>query len=55
MAEQQKLVARLERRGRDPFDAILVLEHLEEMQESYLTHCDRVGEQVMGLLKPDGD
>jgi len=43
----------LERRGRDPLDAILVLEQLEGMQDEYVAHLDRVNQHVMELLKAD--
>jgi hypothetical protein len=53
MVRQRKVVARLERQGNDPLDAILFLEELEGMQDEYIAHLDRVNRQVMGLLKAD--
>jgi hypothetical protein len=32
----------LELRGRDPLDAILFLETLEEMQDAYVAHMDNL-------------
>jgi hypothetical protein len=51
--EQRQTVDVLERRGRDPLDAILVLEQLEGMQDEYVAHLDRVNQHVMELLKAD--
>jgi hypothetical protein len=53
MLVQRKVVDRLERQGRDSLDAILLLEYLEEMQDEYVAHLDRLNRQVMGLLKAD--
>lgn len=50
---QRKVVAGLEQRGRNPLKAIELLERIEEMQDEYLAHQDRVSRQVMQLLKDD--
>ena len=38
---QRAIVELLELRGRDPLDAILFLETLEEMQDAYVAHMGR--------------
>ena len=53
LVDQRKIVDRLERRGKDPLDAILFLEDLEEVQEEYVAHRDRLERQVMRLVKPE--
>ena len=53
LSEQRQIVDILERRGRDPLEAILVLEQLEGMQDEYVAHLDRLNQHVMGLLKAD--
>jgi len=53
LVDQRKIVDRLERRGKDPLDAILFLEDLEEVQEEYVAHRDRLERQVMKLVKPE--
>jgi hypothetical protein len=53
MLVQRKVVDRLERQGHDILGAILFLEYLEEMQDQYVAHLDRLNQQVMGLLKAD--
>ena len=45
LVDQRKIVDRLERRGKDPLDAILFLEDLEEVQEEYVAHRDRLHER----------
>jgi hypothetical protein len=42
---------RLEREGHDTLDAILFLEYLEEVQEQYEAHQDRLEKQVLLLAK----
>ena len=39
--------------GEDPLDAILFLEDLEEVQEEYVAHRDRLERQVMRLVRPE--
>ena len=53
LVDQRKIVERLERRGQDPLDAILFLEDLEEVQEEYVAHRDRLERQVMRLVRPE--
>ena len=53
LVDQRKIVERLERRGQDPLDAILLLEDLEEVQEEYVAHRDRLERQVMRLVRPE--
>ena len=53
LVDQRKIVDRLERRGHDPLDAILFLEDLEEIQEEYVAHRDRLERQVMRLVRPE--
>jgi len=53
LVDQRNLVDRLERRGQDPLDAILFLENLEDVQEEYVTHRDRLERQVMKLVRPE--
>ena len=43
----------LEQRGRDPLEAILFLEDLEEVQEAYVAHRDRLERQVMRLVRSE--
>jgi hypothetical protein len=53
LVDQRNIVDRLERRGQDPLDAILFLENLEDVQEEYVTHRDRLERQVMKLVRPE--
>jgi hypothetical protein len=53
MVTQRELVERLDRQGYDTLSAILFLEYLEEMQDEYVAHLDRLNQQVMGILKQD--
>ncbi len=53
LVDQRKIVDRLERRGKDPLGAILFLEDLEEVQEEYVAHRDRLERQVMRLVRPE--
>ena len=53
LVDQRNIVARLERRGQDPLDAILFLETLEDVQEEYVAHRDRLERQVMRLVRPE--
>ena len=55
MVRQREVVDRLERGGYDTLDAILFLEYLEDMQEQYVIHRDRLEQQVMGLVRPSDD
>ena len=54
LVDQRKIVDRLERRGHDPLDAILFLEDLEDMQDVYVAHRDRIKRKVMKLVRPEG-
>jgi hypothetical protein len=47
----RKVLDRLEREGHDTLDAILFLEYLEEVQEQYEAHQDRLEKQVLLLAK----
>lgn len=53
LVDQRQVVDRLERWGKDPLDAILFLEDLEEIQEEYIAHRDRLERRVMRLVRPD--
>ena len=53
LVDQRNIVDRLERRGQDPLDAILFLEDLEDVQEEYVAHRDRLERQVMRLVMPE--
>ena len=53
LVDQRNIVDRLERRGQDPLDAILFLETLEDVQEEYVAHRDRLERQVMKLVRPE--
>ena len=55
MQRQREMVARLERRGRDTLEAILFLESLEEMQDHYMAHRDRLEAQVLKLVRPSDE
>jgi len=52
---QRRLVERLERQGRDSLEAGLLLDCLEEMQEQYLSHRDRLEKEVLKILVPAED
>jgi hypothetical protein len=51
LAHQRKILDDLERNGSDTLDAILFLEQLEEMQEQYVAHRDRLEQQILQMLK----
>ena len=53
--DQRRVVERLERQGRDALNAILFLEYLEEMQEQYVSHRDRIEQRLLGMLRPVAD
>jgi hypothetical protein len=53
LGQHRRMLDRLEREGCDTLDAILFLEYLEEVQEQYVAHQDRLEKQVMGLVKPE--
>jgi hypothetical protein len=53
LIEQREIVDQLERCGHDPLEAILFLEDLEDMQDVYVAHMDRLERQVMRLVRPD--
>ena len=55
MVLQRRIVDKLERQGYDAVDAILFLEYLEEMQEQYVAHRDRLERQVLVLVRPGED
>jgi hypothetical protein len=48
---QREIVDLLEQRGRDPLEAILFLETLEEMQD--VAHMDNLERKVMTLVRPE--
>lgn len=52
---QRALLRRLRRRGRDVTDEAQLLAQLEEMQTLYVDHYDRVGGQVLGLVRPEDE
>lgn len=49
------LLRRLERRGVDVADEVQLLAQLEEMQLQYVDHYDRVGDQILGMVKPENE
>jgi hypothetical protein len=55
MILQRRIVDKLERQGHDALDAILFLEYLEEMQEQYVAHRDRLEQQVLRFVRPGED
>jgi hypothetical protein len=55
MVRQRNVVEELERQGHDTVEAIQLLEYLEEMQDQYMAHRNRLESQVMGLVKPAED
>ena len=52
LVEQREIVDQLEHRGHDPLDAILFLEDLEDMQDVYVAHMDRLERKGMRLVRP---
>jgi hypothetical protein len=55
LSRQRRVVARLEQKGCDPMVAIILLEILEEMQDEYVDHLERIGKQVLTMVKPEED
>jgi hypothetical protein len=55
MVRQRRIVDMLEQQGYDTLDAILFLEYLEEMQEQYVAHRNRLEQQVLVLVRPNED
>lgn len=53
VAEQRAIIDTLDREGFDTLDAILFLEYLEEMQEQYVAHRDKLETQVLKLVRPE--
>jgi hypothetical protein len=53
VSRQRVLVEWLEERGDDPIEAIMFLEQLEDMQNRYVMHRDRLEKKVMGLVRPE--
>lgn len=52
LASQREVVRRIERKGEDPLQAILILGEIEEMQQVYVDHRDRLEQQILDLLRP---
>jgi hypothetical protein len=52
LASQREAVRRIERKGEDPLQAILILGEIEEMQQVYVDHRDRLERQLLDLLRP---
>jgi hypothetical protein len=52
LASQRKAVRRIEQKGEDPRQAILILGEIEEMQQVYVDHRDRLEQQVIDLIRP---
>jgi hypothetical protein len=50
---QLKLVDRLEQRGRNSLSALELLERIQDMQDEYLAHEERVSHQVMRILRAE--
>jgi hypothetical protein len=53
LVDQREVVDRLERKGQDTPEATLFLEGLEEIQEEYVAHRDRLERKVMRLVRPE--
>ena len=53
LTRQKAYVDKLELRGEDTSHAEDYLETLEEMQEVYVEHMEKLERQVMVLVKPD--
>ena len=53
MIRQRRIVEHLERRGHDAFEAIQFLECLEEMQQGYIAHRNRLEQHVLVLVRPE--
>jgi hypothetical protein len=53
MFEQMAIVDSLEREGYDTSDAIDYLETLEEMQANYVSHMEKLEQQVLLLVRPE--
>lgn len=53
--EQRSIIAQLELHGHDTLEDILFLDCLEQMQERYEAHRDRLEQQVLTLVKPTTD
>jgi hypothetical protein len=49
---QREIVDLLEQRGRDPLEAILFLETLEQMQDAF-AHMDNLERKVLTLVRPE--
>ena len=52
LAYQREAVRRIEQKGKDPLQTILILEEIEEMQQVYVDHRDRLEQQVLNLVRP---
>ena len=52
IASQREAVRCIEQKGEDPLQAILILGEIEEMQQVYVDHRDRLEQQLMDLLRP---
>lgn len=52
LASQREAVRLIEQKGEDPLQAILVLGEIEEMQQVYVDHRDRLEQQVLDLIRP---
>lgn len=55
LTHQKAYVDKLELRGENTSNAENYLETLEEMQEVYVEHMEKLERQVMVLVKPDLD
>jgi Mg2+ and Co2+ transporter CorA len=53
LSHQRKIVERLEREGNDPLPAIMILEHLEHMQDTYVAHRDQIEARVLMIIRPE--
>jgi hypothetical protein len=52
LVTQRKLVNKIEQKGRDDFKEVLLLQHLEKMQDRYIAHRDRLETRLMDTLRP---
>jgi hypothetical protein len=52
LASQREAVRRIEQDGEDPLQAILILGEIEQMQQVYVDHRDRLEQQLLDLLRP---
>jgi hypothetical protein len=52
LSSQREAIRLIEQKGEDPLQAILILGEIEEMQQVYVDHRDRLEQQVLELIRP---